>query len=106
MQRCEIEQDIYKNEEKQLGKGIIGAILGSMVGSIVWAVAYYMGWFFAVIGMLIGIGAKKGYELLGGKKCKAKVVVILIATVFGAISVMRKAGKEHSSATLNSTVIE
>ena len=29
--------------------------------------------------------ATKGYEKLGGKVCKAKVAIILIATVFGAV---------------------
>lgn len=83
--RAEVDRDNFDREEKKLGRGIIGALLGSMLGGIVWAVAYYMGWFFAVIGVLIGFLAKKGYELLGGKVCKAKTVVILLATLFGAL---------------------
>ena len=31
----------------------------------------------------IGIAAKKGYELFHGKSCKAKGVVIIVATVLG-----------------------
>ena len=84
-QRAEIENDIYKNEEKNLGKGILGALLGAAAGGVVWAIAYYFGWFFALIGVLIAFLAKKGYELLGGKVCKAKTVIVLLSTVFGAV---------------------
>lgn len=84
-QRAEMEKDAYKNEEKNLGKGILGALLGAVAGGIVWAIAYYFGWFFALIGVLIAFLAKKGYEMLGGKVCKAKTIIILVATAFGAI---------------------
>ncbi len=84
-ERADVEQAKHETEEKNLGKGILGAFLGSVIGGIVWAVAYYMGWFFSVIGALIGLLATKGYEKLGGKVCKAKVAIILLATVFGAI---------------------
>ena len=60
-------------------------MLGAVVGGIVWAIAYYFGWFLAIIGVLIAFLAKKGYEMLGGKVCKAKTIVILVATVFGAV---------------------
>ena len=84
-QRAEMEKEVYENEEKNLGKGILGALLGAVAGGIVWAVAYYFGWFFALIGVLIAFLAKKGYELLGGKVCKAKTIIVLVATAFGAI---------------------
>ena len=84
-QRAEMENDIYKNEEKKLGRGILGALLGAAAGGVVWAIAYYFGWFFALIGVLIAFLAKKGYELLGGKVCKAKTVIVLLSTVFGAV---------------------
>jgi len=83
-ERSVIENDIYKNEKKNLASGTVGAILGAMVGGILWAVAYYFGWFIALIGAAIGFCSKKGYELLGGKSCKAKMVILVIATVFGA----------------------
>ena len=83
-QRSEVENDIHKTEDKKLGRGIIGALLGSLLGGVVWAVAYYMGWFIALIGVLIGFLSKKGYELLGGKVCKAKTAIILVTTLIGA----------------------
>lgn len=84
-ERADVEQSKHETEEKHLGKGVFGAFLGAILGGIVWAVAYYMGWFFSIIGALIGFLATKGYEKLGGKVCKSKVAVILLATVFGAI---------------------
>lgn len=61
--------------------GIIGAILGGIVGMIPWAVASYFGWYVGWLGFLIGFAAKKGYELLKGKECKAKAIVIIIVSV-------------------------
>ena len=61
--------------------GIIGAILGGIVGMIPWAVASYFGWYVGWLGFLIGFAAKKGYELLKGKVCKAKAIVIIIVSV-------------------------
>lgn len=82
--RSQSEKAVYKEEDKKLGLGILGAVLGGIVGAIPWAVAYYFNWFFAAIGVLIGFCAKKGYELLGGKVCRAKTVVICIVTVLSA----------------------
>lgn len=84
-QRAEMENDVYKNEDKKLGRGVLGALLGAVAGGVVWAIAYFFGWFFALIGVLIAFLAKKGYELLGGKVCKAKTVIVLLSTIFGAV---------------------
>ncbi len=83
--RAEMEQEIYKSESKNLGKGILGALLGAFLGGIVWGVVYYIGYFAAIIGVLIAFLSKKGYELLGGKLCKAKVFIILFATILGVL---------------------
>ncbi len=85
MERANVEQARHETEEKNLGKGILGAVLGALLGGVVWAVAYYIGYFFAIIGALIGFLAVKGYEKLGGKVCKAKMPIILIATLLGAV---------------------
>lgn len=60
--------------------GAVGAIIGGLVGSIPWAIAYYFGWFVGWLGFLIGIAAKKGYELLHGKASKAKGIIIILVT--------------------------
>ena len=85
MERADIEQARHETEEKNLGKGILGAVLGALLGGLVWAVAYYIGYFFAIIGALIGFLAVKGYEKLGGRVCKAKMPIILVATLLGAV---------------------
>lgn len=85
MERANVEQARHETEEKNLGKGILGAVLGALLGGVVWAVAYYIGYFFAIIGALIGFLAVKGYEKLGGKVCKAKMPIILITTLLGAV---------------------
>lgn len=64
-------------------KGIVGALLGAAIGAIPWAIAYYYGWFVALLGLVIGLAAKKGYELLGGKESRAKGIVLIAATIFG-----------------------
>lgn len=60
--------------------GSIGAFAGALVGAIPWAVAYYFGWFVGWFGFVIGIAAKKGYELLQGKESRAKGIIVIIAT--------------------------
>ncbi len=85
MERADVEQARHETEDKNLGKGILGAVLGALLGSLVWAVAYYIGYFFAIIGALIGFLSVKGYEKLGGKVCKAKMPIILVATLLGAV---------------------
>ncbi|MBO7179466.1 MAG: hypothetical protein J6V78_03910 [Clostridia bacterium] len=85
MERADVEQARHETEEKNLCKGILGAVLGALLGGVVWAIAYYIGYFFAIIGALIGFLAVKGYEKFGGKVCKAKMPVILIATLLGAV---------------------
>jgi len=70
-------------EPKNYGSGAIGAFLGGLIGSIPWAFVYHMGYFVAWLGLLIGFLAKKGYELLGGKKGVGKIWIVCGATVFG-----------------------
>lgn len=65
--------------------GAIGAVLGGILGCIPWAVAYYFGWFVGWLGFLIGLAAKKGYELLNGKRCKTKGIIIIAVTVLCVI---------------------
>lgn len=83
------EQFVSAKEEIKKGgsavSGTVGAFIGAIIGAIPWAVAYYFGWFVAWLGFLIGIAAKKGYELLNGKESRAKGFAIIVATVLGVI---------------------
>ena len=76
-----------KEEGNGVAAGAVGAVLGALIGAIPWAVAYYFGWFVAVLGILIGLGAIKGYELFKGQETKAKVVAVTIASLFAVIFV-------------------
>jgi len=80
--------EFLRNEEEiaqngSVATGVLGALLGAVLGAIPWAIAYYFGWFAAILGLLIGVAAKKGYELFQGKECKAKGVAIIVATILG-----------------------
>ena len=68
-----------------VARGTVGAVIGALMGSIPWAVAYYFGWFVGWLGFLIGLAAKKGYELFKGKDTKAKAVVISIVVFLTVI---------------------
>lgn len=71
-------------EEKKNGSvftGTIGALIGGILGSIPWAIAYYLGWFVGWLGFLIGLAAKKGYEILNGKSSRIKGIVVVLVTI-------------------------
>ena len=90
-QRETYEKNEYKLEEKNLGRGILGALLFALIGAVLWALIYSLGYFSALIGILVALLVKKGYELLGGKVCAGKAVVIIAATVL-AVFVGQLAG--------------
>ena len=65
--------------------GTIGAFLGAGIGSILWAVVLYMGYVASIVGLAIGWLAEKGYNLLKGKQGKAKVIILILAIIFGVL---------------------
>ncbi|MGM9591450.1 MAG: hypothetical protein ACI3VK_01875 [Oscillospiraceae bacterium] len=79
------EQAVREADTGTIGAGIIGALLGALVGAIPWAFLLYMGYIAAVAGLLIGLLSKKGYELLHGKRCRAKLYIVIIASVLGVL---------------------
>lgn len=89
------EAGIQHEEAKTTGSvltGTVGALLGGIIGSIPWAIAYYFGWFVGWLGFLIGIAAKKGYELLKGKETRVKSVILVVVTIISVILVEFVAG--------------
>ena len=68
-----------------LATGTLGAILGAVVGLIPWVIVYCLGYMASALGLLIGICAKKGYEIAKGKETKAKGIVILICVLLAVI---------------------
>lgn len=77
-------------EEKQqitgsYSTGAIGALVGALVGAVVWAAVLCMGYVAALVGLLIGWLSGKGYDLMNGKKDKAKVLIIAFAVIVGVV---------------------
>ena len=84
----EVENDNIQRAENDTGSygmGLVGALLGSAVGAVLWAVVLNMGYVASLVGLVIGWLAEKGYNLLKGRQGKAKVLILIIAIVFGVL---------------------
>lgn len=88
-------------EPKNYGMGLIGALLGSMVAAIPWILVQAYGQFVAsILGYLIGVGAKIGYNLFKGKTgaltrwivLGSAVVTVVAAELVITLLVARKMG--------------
>ena len=77
-----INREIEAQEDKQVGRGALGAVLGAFLGSLPWIISYLAGFFIWVFGFMIGIGATIGYKQAGGKPCGKKYGIILLCVVF------------------------
>lgn len=79
-------EEAAKRAEQDTGsyaQGLLGAFAGAAVGSVVWAIVLYMGYVASLVGLLIGWLAEKGYTLLHGRQGKGKVVILILAVIFG-----------------------
>ena len=68
-----------------MGTGVLGAAVGGVIGAIPWAIVGYFGWFVGWLGFLIGIAAKKGYEIGKGRETKAKGITIIVVVICAVI---------------------
>ena len=68
------------------GLGLVGALLGAALGAVVWALILLSGFVASIVGLLIGWLADKGYDLLKGKQGKGKIVILIIAVIFGVVA--------------------
>ena len=87
-----VTRDIMESEacekENRAGNyftGFIGALLGSAIGAVLWSVVLYFGWVASIIGFVIGFLAEKGYNLLRGKQGRGKVLILILAVIFGVV---------------------
>ena len=82
----------YENNPAELRKegsyisGLIGALLGALVGAIAWCLVMQLGYIASLVGFVIGFLAEKGYTLLKGKVGGGKVVILVIAVIFGVVA--------------------
>lgn len=75
----------HEEDTGSYGKGLLGALLGATVGAVVWAVVLLLGYLTALVGLLIGWLAEKGYTLLKGKQGKGKIAILIVAIIFGVL---------------------
>jgi hypothetical protein len=75
----------FHSKPKNYMRGLIGALLGGIIGVIPWVIVYLLGYFVGFLGLVIGIAAKKGYEILGGRPGKAKPWIVLAVVVFSVL---------------------
>ena len=66
--------------------GALGAFGGAALGAVVWAVVLVLGYVASIVGLLIGWLAEKGYGLLKGKQGKAKLLILILAIIFGVVA--------------------
>ncbi len=57
--------------------GILGSLLGAIIGAIPWAVLYVVGYMASLTGIVIGYVISKAYDMLGGRKGRIKIVIVL-----------------------------
>ena len=74
---AEIQQQEEQKSENIIG-GAVGAFLGSVLGAVCIILISRLGYVAAISGMVMGVCALKGYELLGGKLTKRGAVISCI----------------------------
>ena len=85
----EIEASNEHQKESDTGSyltGTLGAFGGAAIGAILWALVLLMGYVASIVGFVIGWLAEKGYTLLKGRQGKAKVVILILAIIFGVVA--------------------
>lgn len=87
-----VKQEITEAHEQEKSErrgsyltGLIGALIGAALGAVVWALVLTFGYVASIVGLLIGFLAQKGYNLLRGKQGKGKIVILIIAIIFGVL---------------------
>lgn len=70
-----------KTKRENIVTGLVGAFLGSLIGVVCTVVIGQMGYVASVSGLIMAVGALKGYELLGGQLSKKGAVISSILVV-------------------------
>ena len=86
--RATVENDNAEIDDARTGSyisGALGAFVGAAAGAVVWALVLLMGYVASVVGFLIGWLAQFGYNFFKGKSGKAKVLILVLAIVFGVV---------------------
>ena len=81
MNQMEAERQSRLSVKSNLPLGIIGALIGSLPGVALWIIMLQGHWIAGVAGMIIFLGAMKGYDMLGKNVDRKGVVVCALITV-------------------------
>lgn len=74
-----------KEEGENIGRGTLGAFLGAIVGAIPWTIIALLGYVASILGFVMSLCVKKGYELLGGKVCRKKFFIVLVFSILSLL---------------------
>lgn len=66
--------------------GALGAFGGAALGAVVWAIVLMIGYVASIVGLLIGWLSEKGYTLLKGRQGKGKLLILILAIIFGVVA--------------------
>lgn len=83
----EENQQNMKTKKSKFIPGLVGAFLGSLIGAVLWIIIYRLGYIAGIAGLVTGVCALKGFELLGGHVDRKGVigsVIIMLVTIFFA----------------------
>lgn len=79
--QAEKKQEVARKKENLIG-GIAGAFLGSILGAICIVLLGQIGYVASLSGVVMGVCALKGYEMLGGKlSIKGIIISVLLMVV-------------------------
>lgn len=70
-------------------KGAVGAVLGGIVGIVPWVLIGMLGYVAAISGLIMAWLSYKGYQLLGGKRSRGMIwVLVIVLIVFTYVGVI------------------
>lgn len=64
---------------------ILGALIGALLGAAAWMAVGIAGYMASIVGLLIAFLASKGYDLLGGKPGKMKIVTLVLCVILAVV---------------------
>lgn len=80
--------EVGKDQRQEKGSyatGALGAFLGALGGSVLWTILMYMGYIASWVGLFMGFLGERCYCLFRGKEGRGKVVILILAVVFGVL---------------------
>ncbi len=86
MNQMEAERQSKLSDKSNPVLGIIGALIGSLIGVAIWVLIYQAGYIAGIAGVVIVLGAMKGYSILGKSLDKKGVVICVLISIIMIIA--------------------